>query len=279
MLTLTFDKALNTTKPETSQFAVKVFSDDVDLIGFDPIHVFVDGTGKTVILTLNSPVPEGFSVTLSYADKTSDNDIASVIEDTAGNDLASFTNLAVTNNPSAPLIASVSTTLTAPQVNLTLTGTKRISGTGNSLGNIIIGNSGNNRLAGAGAKDTLTGGGTTDSDIFAYNSLSESLLGVFDVITDFNNRDRIQVPLAVLDEPEVLLGSKGNATGLNETAIGNVLASSAFVANAVAAFTVSGQTGTFIAMNDGRAGFQADSDAIIHLKNYTISSTNSVDFI
>ena len=175
--------------------------------------------------------------------------------------------------------SSVSRTLVGIESSLTLTGTKRISGTGNSLSNIINGNSSNNRLRGADGKDTLTGGGTADSDIFAYNSLSESLLGGFDVITDYSNRDRIQVPLAVLDESEVLLGSKGTATGLNGTAIGNVLTSSAFAVNAVAAFTVSGQTGTFIAINDGRAGFQADTDSIIQLQNYTISSTNCVDFI
>jgi hypothetical protein len=36
--------------------------------------------------------------------------------------------------------------------------------------------------------------------------------------------------------------------------------------------------GTFLAMNDGRAGFQADSDAIVFLKNYLLSASSFVDF-
>jgi hypothetical protein len=36
--------------------------------------------------------------------------------------------------------------------------------------------------------------------------------------------------------------------------------------------------GTFIAMNDARAGFQADSDAIVFFKNYSLSATSFVEF-
>jgi hypothetical protein len=52
------------------------------------------------------------------------------------------------------------------------------------------------------------------------------------------------------------------------------LSISTFPAHSIAAFTVTGQVGTFVAMNDGRAGFQADGDAIVFLKNFSLSATN-----
>ena len=45
---------------------------------------------------------------------------------------------------------------------LTLTGTNSINGTGNTLGNRIIGNSGNNVLNGSSGNDTLEGGAGND---------------------------------------------------------------------------------------------------------------------
>ena len=46
--------------------------------------------------------------------------------------------------------------------NLTLTGTAALSGTGNELDNVIIGNSGANVLTGLGGDDTLNGGAGAD---------------------------------------------------------------------------------------------------------------------
>jgi len=117
-----------------------------------------------------------------------------------------------------------------------------------------------------------------------YNSLNESLLvnpsattaQYFDEIIDFNNNDRILAPLSV--ESERLVAIKGTAASLTAAAISGVLSTTGFVANSVAAFAASGFAGTFIAMNDGNNGFQAGSDAIVFLKNYSISSANFVDF-
>jgi hypothetical protein len=167
----------------------------------------------------------------------------------------------------------------AADSSLVLLGTKRINGIGNNLSNIIIGNSNNNRILGLLGADVLTGEGGSDSDLFAYNSLDESLLGAgnsFDVITDFNNRDRILAPLSV--ETDRLVSSMGNIMTLSASTIAALLSTSSFVANSVQAFTYSGRLGTFIAMNDGRAGYQAESDAILFLQNYAVSSTNFVDF-
>jgi len=206
--------------------------------------------------------------------------ISATASDSAGNSSAASTafGFAVFNAANA-VVSSTSIALSGSQSSLLLTGSKRINGTGNSLNNTLVGNANNNRLFGGIGKDVLIGGGISDSDIFAYNSLTESLLGGFDIITDYNNRDRIQAPTAVSEEAVILTSSRGITSDLTSAAIASVLTESNFVANNVAAFTVTGWQGTFIAMNDGRAGFQADSDAISHLQNYAISTQNFVDFL
>jgi Ca2+-binding RTX toxin-like protein len=72
--------------------------------------------------------------------------------------------------------------MTAPQVeHLTLLGSASVSGTGNNLGNTIIGNAAVNTLAGNGGNDVLIGGAGGDTlvgglgaDIFRYHSLLDS---------------------------------------------------------------------------------------------------------
>jgi Ca2+-binding RTX toxin-like protein len=59
--------------------------------------------------------------------------------------------------------SSVSYALSANVENLTLTGKLPINGTGNDLGNVIVGNAGANVLNGAAGNDTLTGGGGNDT--------------------------------------------------------------------------------------------------------------------
>jgi len=65
---------------------------------------------------------------------------------------------------------------------LTLTGSRNISGVGNSLANTLTGNTGNNELDGRMGSDTLTGG--LGADMFAFGTA----LGAsnIDTITDFN---------------------------------------------------------------------------------------------
>jgi hypothetical protein len=176
--------------------------------------------------------------------------------------------------------SSVTTTLGANDSSLLLVGNAAINGTGNSLNNTLTGNSKNNRLTGLLGADVLTGGGTTDSDVYVYTSLNESLLGpgdAFDQITDFNSNDRFVAPPTVVKQQ--LTTVIGNADSPSEASIAFILTASAFAANSVAAFTTTGQAGTFIAMNDARSGYQADSDAIVFLRNHVISEANVVGFI
>ena len=177
-------------------------------------------------------------------------------------------------------VSSLNTyTMGANDSSLLLLGTKRINGIGNDFNNMITGNSNNNRILGLLGADILSGGGNSDNDLFAYNSLVDSLLGdgnSFDVITDFNNSDRILAPLSV--ETERLVSPVGNIATISSSTVAGLLSNATFAANSVAAFTASALPGSFVAMNDGRDGFQADSDAILFLQNYAVNSVNFIEF-
>lgn len=110
--------------------------------------------------------------------------------------------------------SSVSYTLSSNVEYLTLTGSSAINGTGNSLGNLIIGNSGANKLygndgmdvlKGEGGNDTLSGGNGNDAlfggkgnDILAGGSGQDAF--VFDTaLSASNNLDKI-TDFSVVDD-------------------------------------------------------------------------------
>jgi len=180
------------------------------------------------------------------------------------------------NNLIEKVSSAVSTTLAPDKDTLELTGTRNIAGIGNQFDNTITGNTGKNKLTGGLGKDTLKGGAGVDT--FFYNDLKESLLSGYDIITDYAAGERINIGISLF-EGDDLIASTGKATAFNEGAISSVLTNTTFFANNAAAFTVEGLTGTFLALNDGRDGFQADSDALIHLSKYTIGGTTPISII
>jgi ELWxxDGT repeat protein len=139
---------------------------------------------------------------------------------------------------------------------------------------VLIGDSSANQFTGSSRKDSLTG--NAGADIFKLNTLSHSLLSAFDVITDYSNEDRVDAPGAIA---ATLTASSGNVAGLTSAAVTGLLTSSVLPANAARAFTVTGQSGTFIALNNGTAGFSGSTDAILHLPGFAISALNPVTII
>lgn len=75
-------------------------------------------------------------------------------------------------------------TLSANVENLTLTGSKSISGTGNALANVLIGNSANNTLRGEAGNDTLNGGKGSDRLIGGTGDDTYIVDATGDVVTE-----------------------------------------------------------------------------------------------
>lgn len=117
--------------------------------------------------------------------------------------------------------ASQNYTLTANVENLTLRGTADLTGTGNDLANVLLGNSGNNTLSGGAGNDTLSGGDGVDEltgglghDRFIFDT-ADALVNA-DTITDFvSGTDKIALS-------EAIFGELGNVSAItNLTGLGS----------------------------------------------------------
>jgi hypothetical protein len=273
-LTFTFTR----TGPTSSALSVNYTAAGSAKLGEDYGGLAARGSTQSVLFAKGSATAT-VSVT-AKADLTVEADETVALTLASGTGYRLGTSSAITGTiANDDVSATITTTLAAGEASLRLLGRQAINGTGNALNNTITGNSAGNRLTGRTGADVLTGGGNTDRDVFAYASLNESLLGEgngFDQITDFNPNDRISAPLSV--KTKRLTSSQGNASALTATAIATLFTRSTFAAHAVAAFRAKGYEGTFIAMNDQRAGYQASSDSIIFLQNYTIGTTKVVEF-
>ena len=111
-LVLTFSEALNSQAgftPLPSAFAVRVSGSAVSVT-----QAVV--SGSTVTLSLATAVDYGAAVSLSYTDLSASNDVA-VVQDLAGNDAASFSNINVVNNtPNTTAPSLLSATVTENQL-------------------------------------------------------------------------------------------------------------------------------------------------------------------
>jgi Ca2+-binding RTX toxin-like protein len=114
------------------------------------------------------------------------------VVDVAG-DLTTETSTLATEIDS--VLSGVTRTLGTNLERLTLTGTSAISGTGNTLANVITGNSGANSLNGGSGNDTLNGGagrdtliGGTGLDSFLFNTAPSATTN-FDVVSGFSAVD------------------------------------------------------------------------------------------
>jgi uncharacterized repeat protein (TIGR01451 family) len=142
--------------------------------------------------------------------------------------------------------------------------------TGTSDNDTLIGGSKNDVLTGLGGKDILTGG--LGSDKFDYKTLTDSLLANFDVITDFNANAGND--LFLVTTTRTAFNDAGVVATLDAAGIGAVLNSTNFAANYGASFRFGADT--FVAINDGIAGFDANTDALVKVPGLigTLSSAN-----
>jgi large repetitive protein len=135
--------------------------------------------------------------------------------------------------------------------------------TGNAGADTLDGGNGADVLVGGGGGDVLTGGNGPDT--FRYLTLGDSLLANFDRITD------LQIGTDIIDGPTAVSAANvaelGTVTALTQAGIGAVLTNGSFGANRAATFSVGDRT--FLALNDGTAGFQSASDGVIEITGYS----------
>jgi Ca2+-binding RTX toxin-like protein len=141
--------------------------------------------------------------------------------------------------------------------------------TGSKDANGLNGGAGNDVLNGLGGADILTGG--AGNDVFVIGR-GDSLLSGFDRITDFLiGSDKIDGTTAQSSVRQL-----GGVRSLAAGDIGQVLNNQTFVADRAATFTLgSGSSSrTFLALNDNKNGFQANSDSIIEITGFSGNLNN-----
>ncbi len=134
------------------------------------------------------------------------------------------------------------------------------------IGSRQLGDSGNNSLTGNAGPDFLDGGSGNDSltgnagnDTLLGGSGNDSLFGT-DIFDGLNAVSAAN------------LRKLGSAASLSATDVAALLNTSNFVANGAATFTVG--SSRFVALNDGIAGFQAASDAVIDITGFSGNINN-----
>ena len=136
--------------------------------------------------------------------------------------------------------------------------------TGSNAENDLSGGAGNDLISGLSGSDKLTGGAGNDTFSFGRG---DSLLTGFDRITDLEiGVDQIDGLVA-----NSSVRNFGSVRSLNAGDLGQVLNSRSFGANLAASFSLGSGSGTrtFLALNDNRAGFQANNDMVIEITGYS----------
>jgi Ca2+-binding RTX toxin-like protein len=269
VLSLRFSEALSGQSVDKTLFSVALQSGTGSLTPASISSIALSGADATrLLITLGSAPAANLNVLLGYSDP-SGNQLNGVVQDLAGNDLASVANRFATSFSSA---ASV-TSLASAYQELILTGTAAINGMGNAMANTLIGNSGANVLNGGAGADLLTGG--AGADTFKVAAFSDSLLAGFDRISDLViGTDKIDGPNAVTAAN--LKDGLGAVAALSQSAIQAVLTPTNFAKSGAATFTFGSgaATRTFLALNDSTAGFLATSDALVEITGFSGSLAN-----
>jgi len=122
---------------------------------------------------------------------------------------------------------------------------------------ILIGGAGNDILIGGAGTDTLTGGAGTDT--FRLTDLSDSRLTAMDNVTDFViGTDAFDGPTSV---NAANISKLTVASAFNGTSLASALTNANFAANRAALLTFT--DGTYLALNNATAGWNATTDAVM----------------
>jgi uncharacterized repeat protein (TIGR02059 family) len=275
-LTLTYNEALSSTSAQASNFVVTVAGSPVSVSS-------VSASGSTVVLTLATPVQANNSITVAYTAPTNVAGTSNnAIQDTTGNDAASFAATAVTNNSTLDTIAPVliTTGASAPTVStngttLTLTYSEAVSSTLPSSSNFVIYVNGSPVTVSSVARGTDTStivvtlanpigkqpGFTVTADLPAVSDLASNASTAATAVAVTNNSNQDQTP-PVLSSASI--GTSGTTLTLfyNESLnTSNKPAGSAFVVTvggspvSVSSVTVNGSTaslGLGVTVNAGQ---------------------------
>lgn len=183
--------------------------------------------------------------------------------------------------------SSVSFTLGLGVEKLTLVGTKNISGAGNALANVLIGNDGANILAGGNGADIISGGrggdrinGGAGADRLVYASAADSTSVNFDTVVAFNfEEDKIDVTgTPPTYQGDIVQGGRlARATFDADlaAAVNGVLGDNEAVVFIASSGDFAGQTFLVVDAND-QLGYQAGGDYVVRVQDSPIPT--STDF-
>jgi hypothetical protein len=134
---------------------------------------------------------------------------------------------------------------------------------GDNGDDILNGGAGVDQLTGGLGQDILTGG--SEADTFVFTERDSSLL---DIITD------LAIGTDVIDGFSAVTATNiakvGAVSFLTDRGIAAKLTDSTFVANGAAVFTLErASTRTFLALNNGEAGFSFNNDILIEITGYS----------
>jgi len=234
----------------------------------------VDAAAASVTLTLASAITSASLLTIAYSDPSSANEASGVIEDLAGNDLASRSATTIRTFLASGSV-SMASGFNSGYIGVELSDSAGAASlSGNAAANELRGNASGNALTGGGGADVITGGGGADD--FRWMANSDSLLGTstapgFDRLLDLVIGTDTLTLATSFAAPAGSISDRGPVSSLSEAAIAAVLPSSGFAAGTAAAFSFGSGTGvrTFLVCNDGLAGFQAASDALIEITGFS----------
>ena len=169
-LTLTFSEALNATTAAASAYAVTANGGAVTVSS-------AVVSGSTVVLTLATAVDQGRTVLVSYTDPTSSND-SSAVQDSTGNDTATFTSQSVINNSTNITVPGRPGTATAVAGNAQATVTVSAPTTGGTpTSYTVTASPGSATCTVTGASGSCTVSGLTNGTAYTFTSSAINISG------------------------------------------------------------------------------------------------------